>query len=300
LEARNREGNRDENPQLLRVSNDFWMAPDLMPEGAFLDTLARYYGAGVHLAPFANEPEACRREINAKVSDDTGQLIPELLPRDSIDDRVVFVLTNALYFKSHWQTEFDPKLTRPGPFTTLGGATVEADIMHQRTQAGYLAGDGFFALSLPYDGNALSMVFLVPELGGFDDFAQSLDSAKIDEIVLGLAPTEVELSLPKFEVSGEIPLADELEAAGMVDAFDAARADFTALAPNVYISDAFHQAKLILNEEGTEAGAATAFVGRTTSIPPEPTTVEIDRPFLFLLRDATGAPLFVGQFAAPR
>jgi serpin B len=139
---------------------------------------------------------------------------------------------------------------------------------------------------------------LVPDAGSFDRFAQSLGAARLDEIVKGLAPTYVDLSLPKFTVAGNLPLANELKAAGMVDAFDPARADFSAIAPNLYISAAFHQAKLILDETGTEAAAATAFVGSVTSAPPTPTRVVVDRPFLFLLRDTTGAVLFMGQFAS--
>jgi serpin B len=117
--------------------------------------------------------------------------------------------------------------------------------------------------------------------------------------VQALERTQIELSLPKFEVSGDIPLAKELQAAGMVDAFDAERADFTPIRPDVYLSNAFHQAKLILDEEGTEAAAATAFVGVFTSVPPEPIAVNIDRPFLFMVRDETGAPLFIGQLGTP-
>ncbi|MEY4550008.1 MAG: hypothetical protein RL685_6203 [Pseudomonadota bacterium] len=299
LATRNREGSAEANAQVLRVSNDFWMLPALAPQPAFLDTLAEYYGAGVHLAPFDSNPEGCREDINSKVSSDTGRLIPELLPQDSIDSGVVFVLTNALYFKSRWQSQFPTTSTQPGPFTTLSGGTVQTDLMRQQTEAEYLQGDGFLAVELPYDGAELSMLFVVPEAGSLDRFAQSLDAARLDAILKGLQPTYVDLSLPKFTVTGDLPLADQLKAAGMVDAFDPGRADFSPLAPDLYISAAFHQAKLILDETGTEAAAATAFVGRVTSVPPAPIRVVIDRPFLFLLRDITGAVLFMGQLANP-
>jgi serpin B len=299
LQARNREGDKNHNPQLLRISSDFWMHPELTPESSFLDTLAQYYGAGVHLAAFETEPEECRRQINAKIALDTGQLIGELLPPGSIDPLVVFVLTNALYFKAHWKDEFDKASTRSGPFTTLDGGTVDVALMHQETPAGYFEGDDFFAVSLPYDGDEVSMVFLVPELGTFEAFVSSLDAAKIQDIVDSLQRTQLDLALPKFALSGDIPLAEKLRGAGMIDAFDPDRANFSRIASNVFISNAFHQAKLVLDEQGTEAAAATAFVGSVSSIPPEPTPVVIDRPFLFFVRDATGAALFIGQLATP-
>lgn len=298
LSSRNHEGTEEQNAQALRISNDFWMLPALSPSDAFLDPLAQHYGAVVHLAPFDEEPEQSRQAINKKVSEDTGQLIPELLPKGSIDSMVVFVLTNALYFKARWATEFAKAATEPGDFFALDGSTQQVQMMAQTEFHRYLDADGFEAVSLAYDSYELEMVFIVPDAGQFETVAAGLTADEVANIVDSLQQTRLELKLPKLEISSDLPLKTELQAAGMVDAFEEGVADFRYIADNVFISDAFHQARLILDEEGTEAAAATAFVGSTTGEPTdEPVPVTIDRPFVFFIRDIpTGAVLFLGHF----
>src|SRR5690606_22881704 len=129
LESRNRAATPDVNAQTLRVTNDFWMAPEFRPESSFLDTLSAYYGASAFLAPFDTDPEAARLAINDKVASDTEQLIPDLLPPNSISSDVAFVLTNALYFKARWQSEFSKSATADEPFQAQSGASVSVPMM---------------------------------------------------------------------------------------------------------------------------------------------------------------------------
>jgi serpin B len=302
LEARNHEGSEETNAQTLKLTNDFWMLPELRPTEAFLDVLSAYYGIGVHLARFDTKPEASRQAINAKVAEDTGQLIDELLPEGSIDAAVVFVLTNAIYFKANWAEEFTPSLTERLPFQTNAGESLETPLMHNASfEARYEAASDFTAVALPYFGEELELVAIMPTLGTFESFVQGLDAARVESILGGLESGLVDLRFPKFEIEAEVPLKEHLQALGMVQAFSSISADFGLIAPGVYISDAFHDATLILDEEGTEAAAATAFVGSQTSAPIDtPVPLVFDHPFVFLIRDVpTDATLFVGQFVSP-
>jgi serpin B len=290
LASRNRAAAAQRGAQVLRVSNDLWMLPSLQPTSGFLDVIARYYGASVHLAPFEREPEASRAAINAKVSRDTNALIPELLPKGSIDSSARFVLTNALYFKAPWATPFRKVATMPRVFTALDGARLRVPMMSQQATLRYAAGEGFVAVALPYAQEQLQMVFLLPELGTFPAFVRRLDAQVVESIVATLAPTYVAISLPRFEVTAALPLKDELMESGMRAAFDPAAAEFPGIAKGIFITGAFHQARLIVDEDGTEAAAATALIGSTSSAPPRPVFV----------RDGSGAVLFLGHLVRPQ
>lgn len=300
LASRNHDATAQRGAQVLRVSNDFWMLQSLQPKSGFLDALAGYYGAGVHLAPFDREPEASREAINAKVSRDTNALIPELLPERSIDAETRFVLTNALYFKAPWARRFPKATTTPRAFTALDGTRLHVPTMSQQTTLGYAAGEGFLAVALPYEQEQLQMFFLLPELGTFDAFVSRLDAQNVEDIVNSLVPTYVALSLPKFDVAAALPLKKELMESGMRAAFTRGAAEFPGIADGLFISESVHQARLIVDEEGTEAAAATGFVGGPGSVPPDPVSVSLDRPFVFFVRDASGAVLFLGHVVRPQ
>lgn len=299
LESRNRVATPDVNAQTLRVTNDFWMDPDFRPESAFLDTLSAYYGASSFLAPFATDPETARLAINDKVATDTEQLIPDLLPPDSITDDVVFVLTNALYFKARWQSEFPKSATADEPFQAQTGASVNVPMMRAQLNASHFSGDDYEAVALPYQQNELELVAIMPAEGTFDAFVGGLTADTVARIQGELEPSYLDLRFPKLEIKAKVPLKTRLQALGMRQAFEQG-ADFSALAPNIYISDAFHDATINIDEEGTVAAAATAFVGVATSAPPTPVPVVFDHPFVFFVRDIeTNALLFVGHYANP-
>jgi serpin B len=300
LQARNRTATPDQNAQTLRVVNDLWLEPSFRPLPTFLDTLSSYYGASSFLAPFATDPEAARLAINDKVATDTEQLIEELLPERSITDDTAFVLTNALYFKARWNLPFQASLTADAPFEAQSGQTVQVPMMHTELVTSHVATDDYEAVALPYDQNQLELVAIMPRQGSFDGFVEALSAAEVARIADELAPINIELSFPKVGIDSEVPLKERLVALGMRQAFEPG-ADFSALtsAP-VYISDAFHKATLEIDEEGTVAAAATAFVGVAVSAPPPPIPVTFDRPFVFFIRDIqTNALLFVGHYANP-
>jgi len=300
LAARNHAATETRNAQALRVSNDLWLRPKFRPAPAFLDTLSAYYGAGVFLAPFDSAPEAARAAINEKVASDTERLIPELLPPTSIDEGVAFVLTNALYFKSNWANQFSPSLTRDEAFVRATGAAANVPMMHATFLTDYRAGPDYQVIRLPYFGIELELVAIMPTAGSFAEFAGQLNAETVATASSGLTSVNLDLGFPKFGITSTIPLKERLQGLGMRQAFEP-NADFDEqLDPSLFISKAFHQATITLDEEGTEAAAATAFVGVDTSAPPPPIPVTFDHPFLFFIRDIpTNTLLFVGQFTGP-
>jgi serpin B len=300
LEARNRGATADQNAQTLRVVNDLWLEPSFRPLPAFLDTLSAYYGASAFLAPFGTNPEAARVAINDKVARDTEGLIEDLLPPNSVND-AVFVLTNALYFKARWANEFAKDMTADAPFSAQSGASVQVPLMHTLLTTGQVVGDDYTAVALPYDQNQLELVAIMPALGTFDAFVGSLDAAAVTRIAGELERAAVQLSFPKLTIEAEVPLKERLVALGMRRAFEDGNADFSALTDaSIVISDAFHRATIGIDEEGTVAAAATAFVAVPTSAPSDIIPIVLDRPFVFFVRDVeTNALLFLGHYANP-
>jgi serpin B len=300
LDARNVEATANRNAQILKVTNDFWMAQRLMVKQDFLNTLSSYYGAPVHVFDIGSD--ALRREINAKISADTNDLIPELLPENSILDNTIFVLTNALYFKARWEWEFNKDETMAADFLDIGGETDEVQMMHvSGFDWGHKKVGEVDVVSIPYSGREIEFVAMLPPEGEFESFAAGLNAATVETLTSGLESVNLDLYFPKMDVATEVPLTDELKAAGMIDAWEEDAADFSSLGENhMWLSEAYHQTKIVLDEEGTEAAAATAFVGVDESAPPTPVPVTFNRPFVFFIRDVeTQAVLFVGHYTNP-
>jgi serpin B len=300
LQTRNRAATQERNAQTLRVVNDLWLDTGFAPRATFLDTLSAYYGASAYHAPFSSDPEAARLAINDKIATDTEQLIKDLLPERSVDD-AAFVLTNALYFKARWATPFNADQTADAPFAAQSGATVQVPMMRTELVTRYVATDDYVAAALPYEGNELELVAIMPTEGTFGTFSAELSAEQVKAIDDALAPLNLDLHFPKLNIEADVPLKDRLLELGMRQAFDDGRADFSALSDRpIFISDALHQAVLSVDEEGTVAAAATALIGRDVSAPPPPVPVTFDHPFVFFIRDVqTDALLFVGHYAEP-
>jgi serpin B len=288
---------------LVKTANSLWAQKDLAFEQIFLDTLAANYGAGVRLVDYQTAAEAARKAINHWVAGETNDKIPELIPEGMLDSLTRLVLVNAVYLDATWANQFDPQLTDDGQFTTLAGQTVTAPMMTQESSFPYATGDGWQAIELPYLREELSMLVIIPDDGRFAEVESSLATGLIDNAVAGLSErTEVNLTMPKFEFRTQAGLNDVLKALGMTSAFDPMTADFSGMTAQekLYISDVVHEAYIAVDEEGTEAAAATAVIMRLTAAPVEVVPLEIDRPFLFALRDrATGALLFLGRVTDP-
>ena len=286
----------------LRTANSLWGQRGFAFESPFLELLASQYGAGMHLVDFIGDTEGARRAINGWVGDQTNDKIPELLAEGILTDLTRLVLTNAIYLKAPWELPFAEVDTEPAPFHLLDGSTVEAPLMSLRWKLGHSEGDGWQAVELPYAGNELSMVVVVPEEGAFAAVEAALDGDLLAKVVDGLTPSMVDLRFPSFEFRTQASLKDALTALGMPLAFDPDNADLSGMTKEdrLYVSAVVHEAFIAVDEKGTEAAAATAVVGMTKSALPDLVQLTVDRPFLFLIRDsATGAPLFMGRVLDP-
>ena len=212
------------------------------------------------------------------------------------------MLVNAIWFKANWRVTFDPELTRPGDFTLLDGATVSADLMYANQKFSFASTDDYTAVRLPYAGDA-AMVIALPKAGATPaDLAKTMTAGDLrPEWTTYL----VDLTMPKFEFDSDVPLKGVLISLGMVDAFSLNFADFSGIADlqatgeQLYVEDVLHKSYIALDENGTEAPAATAVIVSATSLPPS-TTFTADRPFLFWIEHASTAEiLFLGQVTNP-
>jgi serpin B len=302
---------------LIKTANSLWGQKDITFEKLFLDTLAANYGAGIRLMDYKTAAEQARQAINSWVSEQTAGKIPELIPAGALDTLTRLVLVNAIYLDATWMSQFDPSSTQDAPFTTLAGDTVTVRMMHQSSSFRYGKGDGWQAVELPYLGGKVAMLLIVPDEGRFAEVEKELGppsetaasaagttaaGAVIDEAVASLDQgTEVQLGLPKFKFRTQAGLKDALTALGMGVAFTD-KADFSGMTTEepLWISDVIHEAYIAVDEEGTEAAAATAVIIRTASAPVQLVQLTIDRPFIFALRDLdTGALLFLGRVTDP-
>jgi serpin B len=294
------EGKDDEGFR-LNIVNAIWGQKDYGFLTTFLDVLAENYGAGLRILDFMTEPEESRITINEWVSDQTEERIEDLIPEGVITSLTRLVLTNAIYFNAAWEYPFDEDLTADGVFYLLDGGQVSVPMMKQTESFGYAEGEGYQGVELRYDGGELSMVILLPEAGNFQAFEEGLQADQVSDIISGLQPAAVALTMPKFEFDSEFSLTDTLAGMGMPIAFSGA-ADFSGMtgSPDLFISEVIHKAFVSLDEAGTEAAAATAVIMDESATPGEPAEVTIDRPFIFLIRDIeTGAILFVGRVLNP-
>jgi serpin B len=294
--GRNGEGFR------LNIANSIWGQSGYTFLAEFLDTLAENYGAGLRLLDFEAFPEKSRVTINDWVSDKTEERIQDLLPPGSITPLTRLVLTNAIYFNAAWDLPFDENATRPGLFHLLNGTETAVDMMSQVEHFKYAAGSDYQAIELPYDGRELSMVIFIPRKGRFEDFEKSFTAAKMDSILAELSHAYVSLSMPRFTFERALDLGQILAEMGMPDAFDPRAADFSGMdgSLDLFISKILHKAFIAVDEEGTEAAAATAVVMKLTAAPQEPIQVSVDRPFVFIIRDVeTRTILFMGRVLNP-
>ncbi|WP_437572425.1 serpin family protein [Sorangium sp. So ce542] len=285
----------------LNVVNALWGQIGYGFEAPFLDTLALNYGAGMRVVDFLGHKQEAVDLINGWVSDQTEGKIEKLVPLDAITPETVLVLTNAIYFNAAWRTPFEPTATADGPFEKADGTEVTVPLMHASLEMPYAEGEGYQAVAMPYDGDELSMVLVLPAKGTLDAFEASLDAAKVDGIVGAMSEHLVETTMPKFKFEYELSLKKTLQAMGMEIAFTAGAADFTGINAEgqPYIQDVLHKAFVGVNEAGTEAAAATAVIVGDESAP-VPASLALVNPFLFLIRDnATGSILFVGRVADP-
>ena len=286
----------------LAVANALWGQKGFPWRAEWLAVQNERFGAGFNEADFRANPEGECLRINKWVEEKTRGRIKELLLRDQITPDTRMVLTNAIYFKGKWVTEFDPKKTRDAPFHCGDDSVVQVPMMHTKAKCGYAHQiDGASMVELPYRGGDLSMVVILPRLpGGLPALEQKLSPEALGKWLAELKDrSDLEVSLPKFKIETRYELPAHLKALGMTDAFDRFKADFTDMAsePPGWITDVSHKAFVEVSEEGTTAAAATAVVVGGKSDPP---SFYADHPFLFLIRDTKrGTILFMGRVEKP-
>jgi serpin B len=246
-------------------------------------------------------------EINRWVDRATEGKIEKIL--DQIDPTAPAVILNAIYFKTTWQSPFGRNATRDADFRLSPTARVKVPTMHRMGHYQVITRPGFRAIRLPYSVDALAMVIVLPnEVDGATRLARELDAPKLAALFRDMTESKnVELALPRFKTSFRASLGNLFMQAGMKRAFDPKLADFSGMtgqppaAAQLAISDVIHRAVIEVNEEGTEAAAATAVAMMAASMPPKSEPFVIDRPFLFYITDqASGAILFQGRISDPR
>jgi serpin B len=284
----------------LRLTNALFAAKGRSFVPSYLDVLALHYGAGMYRADFAGDPEGQRKAINDWVLERTEQRINELLPLGSITPDVALVLVNAIYFKASWLTKFDPTRTEAAPFHAPGG-DVNVQMMRGYAEQ-YMRGDGYQALELAYISNSVRVLFVLPDQGQMAAFEAKLNGALFDQTRQALSRHSVDVRIPRFKYEAEFALKEALKALGMQRAFTTGSADLSGItgAPGeIYIDQVYHKAFVAMDEQGTEAAAATAVVATAVSAPP-PAQFVADRPFLFFIYDQpTGQILFAGRVNTP-
>lgn len=284
----------------LWVQNQYPLRPE------YLQTVRIQFGADAMPADFVHNTDAARAAINSWVGTQTRGKIPELIGPGVLNAATRVVLCDAIYFKGKWEHQFKPQQTDAAPFRVAGNAIVSVPTMHQTSvfRSVHLAGVGL--LELPYLGQRYSMVVILPDaVDGLAGVEQQLTAEQLHLWLAQLDPAggvETAVYLPRFTARQNLQLAAQLQHLGLSKAFDPAAADFSGMTGNrdLFLSEVLHQAFVNVDEEGTEAAAASAAVmlGMSMAKVPE---FRVDHPFLFLIRDnATGTILFLGRVTDPR
>ena len=284
----------------FHLANALWGQKEYGFLAEFLALTGEHYGAGLRQVGFAEDPEQARQTINTWVEDRTRQKIKELLQGSDLTAETVLVLTNAIYFKGDWASRFDKERTQDASFRINEKEQVVVPMMHQVGRFAFVAADNLDLLELPYKGDRRSMVLLLPKkIGGLPGLEDSLSMANLDRWLGQLSEQPVRVSLPRFKLGSRFDLTRTLAAMGMPDAFSGGNADFSGITGrrDLLIDKVIHQAKVEVNEAGTEAAAGTAVVLKKG---PPIATFLADHPFLFLIRDRhSGSILFIGRVANP-
>ena len=286
----------------LTVADALWGQKDykFLPE--FLALVRENYDGNLEQVDFKTQAEAARKTINAWVESKTKDKIKELIKPGILDQTTQLVLTNAIYFKGKWASPFKPERTGDSSFVLLDGQKVNVPMMNQTGKFGYMEANDIQALEMPYVNNDLSMAILLPKkVDGVKDLEKELTSDVIDGWLAKIHKREVQVFFPRFKMTSEFSLAETLSTMGMPDAFSG-KADFSGMTGNrdLFISAVVHKAYVDVNEEGTEAAAATGVMMKLTSVPLPPPVFRADHPFIFLIRDnQTGSILFLGRVVNP-
>ncbi len=286
---------------ILHIANSIWYRQQFKIKPEFIDLNKKYFQALVRGLDFSDP--AAADIINKWVNEQTRGKITQIIDRLRAED--FMLLINAIYFKGIWTYQFNPKLTREKPFHLYDGSETTCQMMQLEQKLPYLETADFQMVELPYGGQHFSAVVILPRPEKkLPELLPNWDAEQLQQWIQQLHPTQGTLLLPKFELRYQKSLREVLSQLGMAVAFDRGRADFSAMyegPEKLFLSDVLHKTYLKVDEEGTEAAAVTGVIVGITSVGHEKRFfMQVDRPFLFLIRDRnTGTILFLGQILQP-
>ncbi len=296
--------NRKDSHATLNVANALWIADLFEPSESYLDIARKTYLASSQTVDFTDPNDSVKR-INQWASDNTNEKITEVLDGNAVGGDTIMVINNAIYFKGTWVTQFAEEDTLESDFWTDGEDSVRADFMHVEGTFDYARSDGAHVLRLPYEGDRLSMLVILPEdQNGITSLEESISTDMLERWQDGLSPETVIVKMPKFTAKINYDLKPLLRNMGMIDAFDEFNANLWGLVSggigrNMFVSDAFHDSFIDVNEEGTEAAAVTTIIIAIESAEPIQ-YFTADHPFIFIIQDdESGSILFMGKISDP-
>ncbi len=270
----------------LNIANRLWGQKGYKFLDDFLNTLRDDYDADLEQLDFASQTEQARQTINTWVEKATSGKIKDLIPRGALNSATSLVLTNAVYFKGNWEHQFQSDFTKSAPFSVSADKKIDVPLMYQKAHFQFgkkklSSGEGIEILALPYKDQELSMVLLLPDqIDGLSALEKELTADSFKKWSDGLGTPEVKVWLPKFKMSAQFDLSDPLSALGMPLAFSPDKADFSGMdgKRDLYITSVVHKAYVDVNEQGTEAAAATGvIVGAMAMRAPRKRSVPITR-----------------------
>ncbi len=298
------DGKASSGMQLL-IANSLWGQKGLAYQSAFAKTVENQFGATLNQVDYITAAESARKAINDWVAKQTMDKITGLIPSGALSADTRLVLANAIYFKAKWDHQFDKSGTQDEPFNLSASESNSVSMMHIEREFNYASTGTLQMLELPYVSNQFSMIVLLPrKVDGLAELEPTVNEALLEQLRTQSSPTEVQVSLPKFKLETEFSLGGTLQQMGMTDAFSA-NADFRGIATGVplNISAVVHKAYVDVDEEGTEAAAATGVIMELAlaAPPSKPIIFNADHPFLFLIRhNPSGAILFLGRVTNPK
>jgi serpin B len=292
----------------LSVANALWAAKNYPFRESYVAEVRKHFEAVIKTLDFRSHPEPSREIINSWVEDKTNQKIKDLLSPGHINNDTQLVLTNAVYFMSNWALTFSKRATRDLPFTLIDGTKMNCPQMFQQAHLSYLDTKDFHGISLPYKGHGMEMILFLPKkLAGLQALENKLSTSNLNMWINQFKHQEVQVTLPRFRFSYGDSMVNSLKRMGVKKAFSAEKADFSGMTKKkeLFFSEVIHKAFVAVDEEGTEAAAATAVIMTLGASPlmakPEPKIFKADHPFLFIIRHKkTGAILFMGRLMNPK
>ncbi|MBW2965900.1 serpin family protein [Candidatus Woesearchaeota archaeon] len=297
--------NKKDKEYKLYSANAFWAQKDYPFLDSYKNTIKKYYAAEANNLDFIQETEKSRQTINNWVEEKTNNKIKDIIPPGAINSLTRLVLTNAIYFKGDWVLKFDKKKTRDAPFKITPDNEVTVKMMtltgeKARFNYAFFPENEMQILELLYEGEDLSMLILLPKEGNMQELEESLTAEKLNQWKSSMRETKIDVYMPKFKFETKYFLPQTLAKMGMPTAFKWPGADFSGMdgTQDLFISNVIHQAFVEVNEEGTEAAAATAVVVGITAMP---NFFRADHPFIFIIQERqTGGILFLGKVVDPR